>query len=249
MTLGEHLEELRWRIIRSLIVLGVVVVPMWFASTPILNALTKPVMRALSAAGYQSTAMQSTTLTMPFQLRLSITLIAALFVAGPWFLVEMWRFVSAGLYAREKRVVRVYAPISVALFLAGGVFAYFVLLRYGLAFLLSMGANIDHLEPHLIIEPTIFFLLRVALGVAVAFQLPMVMMFVVRSGIVSADRFRRSRRYAIVFAFMLAAVLTPPDVATQLILAGPLIALYEFGILMGSVGGKGRDRSLEGRQE
>jgi len=245
MTLGEHLEELRWRIIRSLIVLAVVIVPMWFLSVPILNALTKPVVRALSTVGYESARMQFTTPTMPFRLRLSITLIAALFVAGPWFLVEMWRFVSAGLYAREKRSVRVYAPISVALFLAGGFFAYLVLLRYGLAFLLSMGANIDHLEANLIIEPTIFFVLRVAMGVAVAFQLPMLMMFVIRSGIVSADWFRRNRRYAIVFAFIVAAVLTPPEVATQLILAGPLIALYEVGIVMGSVGGKESDEALE----
>ena len=249
MTLGEHLEELRWRIIRSLIVLGVVVVPMWFVSVPILNALTKPVVRALGVAGYDSAGMQFTTPTMAFRVRLSITLIAALFVAGPWLLVEMWRFVSAGLYSRERRAVRVYTPISVVLFLSGGAFAYLVLLRYGLAFLLSMGAGIDNLEPNLIIEPTIFFVLRVALGVAVAFQLPMVMMFVIRSGIVSADWFRKNRRYAIVFAFIVAAVLTPPEVATQLILAGPLIALYELGILMGSVGARKSDTSLEGHDE
>lgn len=236
MTLGEHLEELRWRLIRSLIVLGVAIVPMWLASVPIVNALAGPVAHALRVAGYDTIRMQFTTPAMAFRLRLSMTLLGAAVVAGPWFLVEMWQFISAGLYENEKRKVCVYAPVSLALFVAGLVFAYFVLVRFGLAFLLAMGKKIHHLEPHLIIEPTIFFVVKLAVGVGIAFQLPMVMMFVMRTGMAPASWFRTNRRIAVLAAFVLAAVLTPPDVATQLILALPLIGLYELGILLGQVG-------------
>ena len=232
MTLGEHLNELRRRVIRSLAVFAVACLALWAVSAPLVNLLQRPVLDALARAGYPEASLQFTTVTMAFLTRLSVALVAAALVSAPWAIIEFWLFISAGLYLRERRSIRFYAPISISLFIIGVLFAYFILLPLALAFLLKLGAAVTHTQPHLIVKDYISLIIRLALGVGVSFQLPIVMTFFARTRIVPAQTFRRNRRHAILAAFILGALFTPPDPGTQILLAIPLILLYELGLIL-----------------
>jgi len=234
MTFGQHLEELRLRLILVLAGLAVAFVVcflgfgtavfklLWHPMAPILqerNLTTQPIMTNVTAA---------------FLIRLKASFVAAFVVCSPWVLYQMWAFIGAGLYRHERRFVYILAPFSLGFFVAGVLFCYFVLLRYGLAFLIDQGILMG-VQPLITVNEYFGFVLSLMLVLGIAFQLPLVMMFLAKTGIVSIQAFRRRRRYAILAMVIAAAVFTPPDVVTQMLLAGPLIGLYELGILLSRV--------------
>lgn len=165
---------------------------------------------------------------------LKLSLLFGMLCALPWFTVEIWQFVAAGLYQTEQRIARPFLPIAFMLLSIGVCFAYMVLIPVGLSFLGGYG------DPQLVravytLKDYLGLFFTLVLGMGLVFQLPLLMVFISRSGLVQVDVFRRYRRYSISGAVILGALLTPPDVVTQLLMAGPLVILYELGILSSSV--------------
>lgn len=163
-----------------------------------------------------------------------LSLLFGLLCALPWFTFEIWQFVSAGLYQTERRTARPFLPVAFLLLSAGVCFAYMVLIPVGLSFLGSYG------DPQLVravytLKDYLGLFFTLVLGMGLIFQLPLLMVFLTRSGLVEVDVFRRYRRYSITGAVVLGALLTPPDIVTQLLMAGPLVILYELGILSSSI--------------
>lgn len=165
---------------------------------------------------------------------LKVVMIFGLFLASPLVLYQMWRFVGAGLYKHEQRVFLTFVPFSFMLFLTGLLFGYFVLVPVGLSFLSSYG-DPDLVSPMLNLSAylSLFFTLTLVLGLI--FQVPLLMFFLCRTGMVSPAFFAKYRRQAILIGVIMGAVLTPPDPYTQLMMAVPLIVLYEIGIWVGRV--------------
>jgi sec-independent protein translocase protein TatC len=161
---------------------------------------------------------------------LKVALLAGAVIAAPAMLYQMWRFVAAGLYRHERRFILTYAPVSFLLFALGMAFGYAVLLRYGLYFLMTYGdPSLTEHSYHIGSYVNLVLLLTFVSGVI--FQLPVLMAFFSRIGLVDPAVYRRWRRHAIVLIFVVAAFLTPPDVFTQILMAIPLLVLYEAGIL------------------
>jgi Tat protein translocase TatC len=154
--------------------------------------------------------------------------VLALLLGAPWVLYQLWLFVGAGLYMHERKWVRLFLPMSLALFIAGAVFGYFVLIPFGLYFL--AGFNVQHVSTMITLGDyfSLFLTLTVALGAI--FQLPLAMIAVTLLGFVKPRTFAEKRRYFILAAFVFGAVLTPPDPVTQLLMAGPILVLYEIGL-------------------
>ncbi len=165
---------------------------------------------------------------------LKLSIVAALFLASPLVVRQLWRFISTGLYPHEKRHVSLFAPLSFGAFITGFMFGYLVLIPLGLRFLASY-APPDLIVGEYSIEGYLSLFITLSLVTGAIFELPLIMCFLALIGVVTADGFRRIRRYAILVAFVVAAILTPPDPVTQTLLAIPLLLLYELGIWLGAL--------------
>ncbi|MBI4577648.1 MAG: twin-arginine translocase subunit TatC [Planctomycetes bacterium] len=173
--------------------------------------------------------------TEAFMAYMKVCVIAALVVAGPFALWQFWIFVAAGLYDRERVWLRRVIPWSLGSFAAGVLFGYFVLIPIGLRYLATY-APADLVESTISLDAYLGFLLLLTVALGAVFQLPLVMFALIRSGLVEARWFAEHRRHALLAAVVVGAVLTPPDVVSQLLLAGPLILLYELGLILARLG-------------
>lgn len=222
-----HLDELRKRLIVSgAAFLGAAA---WaFAySGPIVDFLLKPA-RAEGAPLYFFSPADA------FLLRMNAALAAGAVLAAPVILVQAWRFVSPGLFEREKKALAPLVLVAGALFAAGAAFAYAGVLPFGFRFLLSFGT--DTLRPHLSAPSCAAFAVSTMLSFGFAFNLPVLLAGLCYAGVLRAEFLRRHRRHAAVLVFIAAAVLTPsPDIAGQLLLGVPLAALYELGIFAAGI--------------
>jgi sec-independent protein translocase protein TatC len=239
MTLGEHLDELRSRILRSVLAVGVAMVVAFVWNGPIFEFAITPYRDASAALGTPST-LQGINPAETFLQVMKLCFLAALVVTSPFVLWQMWGFVSAGLYPHERRGVRVYFPISVALFLAGCVAAYRLLVPVAMRFLISFG-EARGVRSDFGVGPYLSLCIALVMGMGIAFELPLVMLFLQGTGIVERKTFRRGWRVAVLVAFVLGMVLTAdPSPTSQVLMALPLVALYFLGVW----GGKfvGRDR-------
>jgi len=221
----DHLEELRWRIIKCLaaiIILGLISL---LFSERVLNLLIHPVVNLphppkiifLSPTGM-------------FIVRIWIAIGSGAFLALPVIFYQVWAFVAPGLLAREKRYTGGVVLFSTFFFLLGAAFSYLVILPNGLRFLL--GLRTPQIVPQLDVGKYIGFAVKLILAFGAVFQLPIFSFFLTKLGIISPRFLREKRRYALVLIFVLAALLTPPDVFTQVALAIPMIFLYELSILV-----------------
>jgi len=172
---------------------------------------------------------QITSPTEGFITYMKVCLVAAVFISSPFIIYQIWKFVASGLYPHERRYVKAFGPASAALFIAGSCFFYFLVSRYGLVFLFKIGPS-DMIDPRMKINEYITFFLAMSLVMGGMFQLPLVIVFLAKAGIVEPDEVARQRRVAYLISFILAAFLTPPDVVTQLFLAFPMIILFEAGL-------------------
>lgn len=168
--------------------------------------------------------------TDSFFAHIKVSLLAGLVLGLPWLTLELWRFIAAGLYPSERRSVRPFLPISLLFLALGGAFAYYVLAPVGLTYLGGYGSQ-QLLESSFTLRDYISLLITLVLGMALVFQLPLVMVFLSRAGFVEVELFRKYRKFSILGALAVGALLTPPDVVTQSLMAGPLVILYETGIL------------------
>lgn len=228
MSLGDHLDELRSRVIRSLIAVGVIFIGCWIFRDTIMSVLIRPHALAMQARRLEGTLKFQSYLE-PTTAQLKACMIVALILASPWLIYQMWSFVAPGLYGRERRVFVKLGAVSLLCFVAGVGFGYFVFIPMTLRFLLAISG--PAVEPVLMIESylSLLFLLTFALGAL--FQMPIVMFHLVRWDIVSVHSIQHYRKYAIVGAFALSAVLTPPEPFTQVMMAIPLVVLYDVGAL------------------
>jgi sec-independent protein translocase protein TatC len=162
----------------------------------------------------------------------SVCMVTGLVIASPWVFYQVWAFVAAGLYRHERRYVKVFLPFSLGLFLSGVFLCFFVVLPYTLSFLLEFNVWLG-LEPSLRLSEWMGFATILPLIFGLCFQTPLVMLFMERIGVVSVDDLRSKRKYAILIMVTIAAIITPtPDPVTMMILAAPMIALYELGLIL-----------------
>ena len=229
LPISEHLEELRSRIINSIIVVVVLFFISWFYKLRILDIIKKPHSITMESLGL-SQSLQVLSYQEGFYAYIKLCLMTAVFLAYPVILYQIWKFVEAGLYKKERRYVRIFAPISFIAFILGVLFGYFFLIPFGLQFLIKvLGGEI---QPIITMSQYISLVTMLTLALGVVFQLPLVMLFVSRIGMLKAEDFIKWRMYSILIIFILAAVITPPDPFTQVMTALPMIILYEIGILI-----------------
>ncbi len=164
-----------------------------------------------------------------FLVSLKVALYAALFLGGPYLLWQLWGFIAAGLYKAERRVVLSYLPASVLLFFTGILFAFLTMVPYGIYFL-NRGEALLTGRPDIRASEYLSFLSILCFGLGLVFQVPIVMTAVARVGLVEPATFAKLRGHFVLASFVLAALFTPPDPYTQLMMAGPMVVLYEIGI-------------------
>ncbi|MCS6925968.1 MAG: twin-arginine translocase subunit TatC [Candidatus Binatia bacterium] len=234
MPLTGHLEELRWRLIKSLVAIGVAFFPAYLFAEVLFDFLIAPLPRAT----HNPLHLIGTGVTEAFFTKLKVSFIAALFLATPVVLYQVWQFVAPGLYAHEKRYVWPFMIFGSLFFLLGAGFCYAVVLPVAYTFFIEEYETIG-VQPTLRISEYLTFTARMLLAFGVTFELPILAFFFSRVGIVTYKTLLSLFRYAILAIFILAAILTPgPDVASQLLLAGPLILLYGVSIGVAFVFGK-----------
>jgi sec-independent protein translocase protein TatC len=225
--LMEHLIELRGRLLRSLAVLALLFFACLYFASNIFAFLVQPLLAAGQGKIIYTDVFEA------FFAEVKVALFAALMLGFPFFASQIWRFVAPGLYAKEKRALLPFLALTPVFFTGGAAFAYFLAMPWALHFLLGYQGNVGGVEQEALpgVGNYLSFCTRFLFGFGVAFLLPILLMILERSGIVTRDQLVKSRRYAIVGAVAIAAVLTPPDAVSQLMLAVPLYALYEFAIL------------------
>jgi sec-independent protein translocase protein TatC len=221
-----HLIELRDRLIRSLIAVGVVFAALflWPSPSGLYDLLAAPLVAHLP----QGSTMIATNVISPFIVPLKITMMAAFLIALPYVLYQVWAFVAPGLYSHEKRLVLPLVISSTILFLLGVAFCYFFVFGQVFKFIQSFAPKSITAAPD--IEAYLSFVLTMFLAFGLTFEVPIVVVVLVRLGVVSVDKLKSFRSYFIVLAFIVAAIVTPPDVISQLALAIPMCLLYEAGL-------------------
>jgi sec-independent protein translocase protein TatC len=221
-----HLIELRSRLLKSVVALVLAFFGLVYWASDLYALLARPLLAKLPQGGQ----MIATDVTTPFFVPLKVTMMAAFLVALPYILYQIWRFVAPGLYAHEKRLVLPLIVASTLLFFCGMAFAYFVVFPVVFGFIVASA-------PHGVavmtdIDKYLSFVLGMFMAFGVTFQVPVVVVVLVRLGVVSVAKLREIRPYVFVGAFVVGAIFTPPDVVSQFMLAIPLWLLYEAGTLV-----------------
>jgi sec-independent protein translocase protein TatC len=227
MSFLEHLEELRRRIIYSIIAMAVGFFACWGYHERIYDIMQRPIMTALKNNGLAEKLVYLNP-TEPFNLYLKVTFLAGLFVASPYVLYQVWMFISPGLYRHERRYVLPFMFSTVFLFLAGGIFGYKIVYPAALDFLIEFGKQF---QPMITIGEYTDLFLTIIIGMGIIFELPILVFFLALMGIVNAGWMWRNFRYSILVIFIIAAIVTPTtDILNMCIFAAPMVALYGVSI-------------------
>ena len=234
----QHLDELRGRILRSLIAVFVGFSVCFFFAKPIFRFLQRPILEYLP----EGKKLVFLKVTDPFVLYVKVAALAGLFLVLPFILYQVWRFIAPGLYRHEKRYSVPFIVFGTIFFLAGGVFAYYVAFPYAVQFLIEMG---EDFEPAITGPSYLSFLLTVILGMALMFELPVFIFALSQIGVVSPRFLLRNFRWAVLIIVVVAAIITPtPDIVTLSVFALPTIGLYLLGVGAAAlVEGRRRDQS------
>ncbi len=222
----QHLMELRDRMVKALIAVGIVAGALFFFPGPgaLYDLLAAPLVAHLPAGA----TLIATSVISPFMVPLKILLMAAFLIALPVVLWQVWGFVAPGLYAHEKKLVLPLVVSSTLLFFCGVAFCYFFVFGQVFSFIQSFAPKSITAAPD--IEAYLSFVLTMFIAFGLSFEVPIVVIVLARMGLVSVEKLKASRGYFIVGAFVVAAIVTPPDVVSQLALAIPMCLLYELGI-------------------
>jgi len=233
-TFLSHLIELRDRLVRSLVAVGIAFLPAFFYAAELYDLLAAPMMRTLP----EGSRMIATGVITPFFIPMKIALMVAFLGALPYLLYQAWAFVAPGLYAHEKKLVLPLVISSTFLFFLGMAFCYFFVFGTVFKFIATFAPKSISVAPD--IEAYFNFVLGMFIAFGVTFEVPVIVVVLVMSGIISVEKLREIRSFVIVGAFIVAAVVTPPDVVSQLLLAIPLCLLYEVGIFVAQFVGNKR---------
>jgi sec-independent protein translocase protein TatC len=233
MSFLDHLEELRTRILRSLIAVALAFLVCWVFHEQLFQIAAGPVQVALG-----DQPMVFTTLTGPFSLYLRVALVGAILLSSPFLIAQVWLFITPGLYRHERRFALPFILSGVILGACGVAFGYFIAFPFATVFLIEWGRAAG-LEAMITAMEYFNMFLTIMLSLAVIFQIPPVIFVLSRMGIVSAGFLLKNTKYAVLIAFVLAAVITPTaDIPNMMIMAGPMILLYIVGVGVAFVFGK-----------
>ncbi len=230
MSFMEHLEELRRRLLFSLGGIGVAFVLCLVFANQLWLIVSQPAVDALRRIGAEPNLAQITPMDAFTTIWVKVPMLAAVFLASPWVLYQVWAFIAPGLYKRERRWAGPFVICTAGLFILGGLFAYFVAFRFGLEFLLSIGRDIN-VKPVVSLTEYFDLFVNVTLGIGLVFELPVLLFFLTLLRIVNPFFLLRNTRYAILLIVILAAVITPtPDVFNLMLFSVPMCLLYFVGI-------------------
>jgi len=221
----DHLEELRQRLLKCIFSIMIFSIASYFFSKQIMKILLIPYPKEEKLIFLAPTE--------GFITYIKISVFVGILFSLPVIFYQLWKFIAPGLYNKEKRYIPLIVFFSTIFFLAGALFCYFIIIPYGLNFLL--GFSTDQLEPNIQIKEYLKFVTLLILVFGIIFELPLLSYFLTKMELITPEFMRSKRRYGIVMIFILAALLTPPDIVTQLFLAGPLIILYEISIWVSKI--------------
>jgi len=232
MSFLEHLEELRKRLFYSFVTIIVAVIPAWMFSKDLYKILAKPVTQYLP----EGTQLAYTTLTAPFMLYIKVSFLAAILFTSPVIFLQLWYFIAPGLYKKEKKYVVPFVVFTSFFFSLGAVFGYFVVFPWACRFFLGMGSDFQAV---ITVDKYFSLALRVLLGISLVFELPTLVFFLARMGMITSRWMVKNFKYAVLGVFIIAAIITPtPDMVTQSIIAVPMLGLYGLSILIAMIFGK-----------
>ena len=238
-----HLEELRRRLIFSAIAVGIGFVCCYAFAEELFELLLIPLKSELP----EGDRLIFTNLPEMFLAYLKTAFITGILLASPVIFYQLWKFVAPGLYQHERKYGFSFVICSTILFICGSLFGYFIVFPFGFKFFLGYAnENIQALPS---VKQYFGFATRLLLAFGIVFELPVIIFFLSKVGIVDVAFLRKKRKYALLLAFAMAAILTPPDVITQCMMALPLILLYEIGILVAWLGGSRKDKEKEEDEE
>jgi sec-independent protein translocase protein TatC len=227
-TFISHLIELRDRLVKAIIGIAIVAAGLfaWPGPSQIYDFIARPMIAALPIGS----KMIATGVISPFLVPMKVTLVIAIILALPWVFYQLWAFIAPGLYAHEKRLVMPLVVSSSLLFMSGVAFCYFVVFGRVFKFIGDFAPQSIAVTPD--IENYLDFVMSMCLAFGAAFEVPVVVVILVRMGIVSVEKLKEMRPYAIVTAFVISAVVTPPDAVSMLALAIPMCLLFELGLIV-----------------
>lgn len=230
----DHLEELRKRLIVCFIAVGVGFVLSYGFKEKLFQILTHPLISVMPIGD----KLIFTGLPEAFFTYLKVAFLSGIILAVPVIFYEFWMFVAPGLYDKEKRLMLPIVLLSTIFFVGGAFFGYFIVFPYGFKFFLGFASEI--IKPLPSMREYLSFASKLLLAFGLVFELPLIVTFLARLGIVSVDFLKKNRKYALLLFFVAAAILTPPDVVTQVMMALPLILLYEISIIGARIFGKNK---------
>src|ERR1700733_3072013 len=234
MSFMEHLEELRNRIIRALYGLGIAFVLSLGFANKLWDFVSDPAIEALKHLHVNPPRLAQLTPMEGFSvIWVELPLLASVFLASPWIVYQVWAFIAPGLYKKERRLALPFVLLTAGLFIGGGCFAYFLAFRYGLEFLLGIGMS-NNVQPVVSITEYFDLFVNVTLGVALVFELPVLIFLLTLLRILSPRFLLRHSRYAVLAIVVVAAIITPtPDVFNLMLFAIPMCLLYFVGVFAG----------------
>lgn len=232
MTFGEHLEELRARLFKSILALLVTIMGSMFMYQPLVAFISKPHFKAMELLKIprDKSLFLSSTYTGPVMSMMMLTFIIGLFLASPIIGYQIWAFISAGLYKHERRYVLAFAPVSFLLFCAGCICGYVYLVPLALYSLANM-LDTAIVSPSYSFSEYLSLVMKLTIMLGAIFQMPLLMVFFAKIGLVVPSTYNKWRRAAIIFNVIFAALITPADVLTMLLVMVPLLLLYEIGVV------------------
>lgn len=236
ITFISHLVELRSRLIRALLVLFLGFLPCAFFARELYSFLAFPLLEKLPQGGQ----MIATEVVTPFFIPMKVALMVAFLVTLPHTLYQLWAFVAPGLYSHEKRLFLPLVFISSLLFFTGMAFAYFAVLPLVFEFIVYFAP--EGVAVMTDISEYLGFVLSMFLAFGITFEVPVFVLILIRTGLVSIEKMKSVRRFVLVGAFIIGAIFTPPDVMSQILLAVPLYLLYELGIILAALSMKSSSR-------
>lgn len=228
MTVIEHIEELRKRIIFVAIIFLIAVIVSFFLSQPIIKYLQH-------SEQVKELTMNAFKITDPFKVYMQMTFVLAIVIISPFVLYQIWAFVSPGLYEKEQKITLSYIPVSVILFLGGIAFSYFILFPFVIDFMFRLSGNMN-INAMIGINEYFQFLFQITIPFGLLFQLPVVILFLTRLGIVTPMFLGKVRKYAYFLLVVIGAFITPPDIISHLMVTFPLLLLYEISIIISKIG-------------
>lgn len=227
-----HLAELRTRLIRCFVAVGIGFLISYGFKEKLFEILTRPLIQVMN----EGETLIFTGIPEAFFTFLKVSLLAGILLAIPVIMFEFWMFVAPGLYKNERKIMLPIVIVSSFFFVGGALFGYFIVFPFGFQFLLGFAT--ETLRPMPSMKEYLSFSAKLLLAFGFVFELPLVITFLARIGLVTVDFLKKNRKYALLIFFIISAILTPPDVVTQIMMSIPLIILYEISIIGAKLFGK-----------